>query len=192
MMRQEVGRSSPAAHARLGIRAFLIILFMLGTGSVAMHAQAYYGSIVGNVTDTTGAAVVGAKVTASSAATNLNFATTTSNIGGYSLPQLPLGVNVVTVSAPHFKESISTGVEVHVSTDTSVNAVLQPGAVTENVTVQADAIQVETSSASVGEVVTGTEVRELPLSGENFVGLTQLSPGVSAAQGANFEGKGLD
>ena len=50
----------------------------------------------------------------------------------------------------------------------------------------------QTTSAQVGEVVVGTQVRELPLSGENFVGLTQLSPGVSAAQGANFVGKGLD
>ena len=168
------------------------MLIMVGTSSVAMHAQAYYGSIVGNVTDQTGAAVVGAKVTAFSAATNVNFATVTSGIGGYSIPQMPLGVYVVHIKAPNFKEFTSTGVEVHVSTDTSVNAVLQPGAVTENVTVQADTVQVETSSASVGEVVTGTEVRELPLSGENFVGLTQLSPGVSAAQGANFVGKGLD
>jgi hypothetical protein len=165
---------------------------MVAMGSVAMHAQAYYGEIVGNVTDTSGAAVVGAKVTAFNAANNLNFATTTSGIGGYSIAQMPLGVYVVHIKAPNFKEFTSTGVEVHVSTDTSVNAILQPGAVTENVTVQADTVQVETTSASVGEVVSGTQVRELPLSGENFVGLTQLSPGVSAAQGANFVGKGLD
>src|ERR1700678_3209585 len=157
MMRPQVGRSSSAAHARSCIRAFLIMLIMLGTGSVAMHAQAYYGSIVGNVTDTSGAGVVGAKVVATNASNNLSFTTNTSGIGGYTLPQLPLGVYVVTISAPHFKESISTGAEVHVSTNTEVNAVLQPGAVTENVTVQADAIQVETTSAAVGEVVSGTQ-----------------------------------
>jgi hypothetical protein len=168
------------------------MLIMLGVGSLAMHAQAYYGSIGGNVTDSTGAAVVGAKITATNASTNVSFSGTSSGTGSYTLAQLPLGVYVVHISAPHFKESTTTGVEVHVSTDTSVNAVLQPGAVTENVTVQADAVQVETTSAAVGEVVSGTQVRELPLSGENFVGLTQLSPGVSAAQGANFVGKGLD
>jgi hypothetical protein len=58
--------------------------------------------------------------------------------------------------------------------------------------VQADTVQVQTTSASVGEVISGTQVRELPLNDENFVGLTQLSPGVSAALGANFVGKGLD
>jgi hypothetical protein len=168
------------------------MLFMLATGSVVSHAQAYYGSIVGNVTDQTGAAVVGAKVTATSAATSVSFTTTTSHIGAYSIPQMPLGSYIVHISASGFKEFTSTGVGVHVSTDTELNAVLQPGAVTENVTVQADTVQVETTSAAAGEVVVGTQVRELPLSGENFVGLTQLSPGVSAAQGANFVGKGLD
>jgi hypothetical protein len=168
------------------------LLIVLVAVPAAMHAQAYYGSIVGNVTDSSGAAVVGAKVTVIDAANSLTFTTTTSSIGAYTLPQLPLGVYVVQIAAPHFKEAISTGVEVHVSTNTEVNAILQPGAVSENVTVQADAIQVETTSSAVGEVVSGTQVRELPLNGENFVGLTQLSPGVSAAQGANFVGKGLD
>jgi len=193
MMQTEMtktGRSLTPAQPWL--RVLLVVLFMLAAGSVVSHAQAYYGTIVGNVTDQTGAAVVGAKVTASSAATSTSFTTTTSHIGGYSIPQMPLGTYIVHISAPGFKEFTSTGVEVHVSTDTELSAVLQPGAVTENVTVQADAVQVETTSASVGEVVSGGQVRELPLSGENFVGLTQLSPGVSAAQGANFVGKGLD
>jgi hypothetical protein len=157
-----------------------------------MHAQAYYGSIVGNVTDSSGAAIVGAKVTVTLSASDVKSTTTTSATGTYSLPQLAVGTYVVTITSPKFKEFVADGVEVHVSTNTSVNAALQPGSVTEIVTVQADAVQVETTSAQVGEVVSGTQVRELPLSGENFVGLTQLSPGVNAAQGANFVGKGLD
>src|SRR6185437_15267404 len=52
--------------------------------------------------------------------------------------------------------------------------------------------QVQTTSAALGEVVTGTQVRELPLAGENFVGLTQLSPGVSASQDFNGSDKGLE
>jgi hypothetical protein len=168
------------------------MLILLGAVPAALHAQAYYGSIVGNVTDSSGAAIVGAKVTVTLAASGVKSTTTTSAIGAYSLPQLAVGTYVVSISAPKFKEFVSDGVEVHVSTNTSVNATLQPGSVTEVVTVQADAVQVETTSAEVGEVVSGTQVRELPLSGENFVGLTQLSPGVNAAQGANFVGKGLD
>jgi hypothetical protein len=185
-------RSSPAALETIGVRALFTMLFILGAVPAASHAQAYYGSIVGNVTDTSGAAIVGAKVSVTASATDTVSNTTTSATGTYSLPQLPVGIYVVKISAPKFKEFVSDGVEVHVSSNTSVNAVLQPGAVTESVTVQADTVQVETTSAQVGEVVVGTQVRELPLSGENFVGLTQLSPGVNAAQGANFVGKGLD
>ena len=125
MMQQGIGRSSPAAQKRIGIRAIFLLLIMLAAVPVAMHAQAYYGSIVGNVTDSSGAAVVGAKVTAVDAATSVSFSATTSGIGGYTLAQLPLGVYIVKIVAPHFKESISTGVEVHVSTNTEVNAVLQ-------------------------------------------------------------------
>jgi hypothetical protein len=101
-------------------------------------------------------------------------------------------VYVVHAETANFKEAVVNNVEVHVSTNTEVNPVLQVGTVSEKVTVQADNVQVQTTSATVGEVISGTQVRELPLNGENFVGLTQLSPGVSAAQGANFVGKGLD
>ncbi|MGA2651459.1 MAG: carboxypeptidase regulatory-like domain-containing protein [Terracidiphilus sp.] len=192
MSQNGVERSGPAARLWIRTRVLFTILIMLGAVPAAMHAQAYYGSIVGNVTDSSGAAIVGATVTVTASATDATSTTTTSATGTYSLAQLAVGNYVVKISAPKFKEFVSDGVEVHVSTNTSVNAILQPGSVTESVTVQANTVQVETTSAEVGEVVDGTQVRELPLSGENFVGLTQLSPGVNAAQGANFVGKGLD
>jgi hypothetical protein len=188
-MMQKIGRSGPAS--RFGIRALFTIIMLLAI-PVALHAQAYYGSIVGNVTDSTGAAVLGAKITATANATDVKSSTTTSGLGTYSLAQLAVGTYTVRVDAPGFKEFIATGVEVHVSTNTSVNVTLQLGAVSEKVTVQADEVQVETTSAAAGEVVTGAQVRELPLNGENFVGLTQLSPGVSAAASFDGVGKGLE
>ncbi|MGC1423276.1 MAG: carboxypeptidase regulatory-like domain-containing protein [Terracidiphilus sp.] len=191
MRQKRIARCSSASRA-IGISALFVMLIMLVAVPAAMHAQAYYGSIVGNVTDSSGAAIVGAKVDATASGTGVKSSTTTSGTGTYSLPQLAVGTYTVHITAPNFKEFVSDGVEVHVSTNTSVNAALQLGAVSELVTVQADSVQVATTSAQVGEVVVGTQVRELPLSGENFVGLTQLSPGVSAAQGANFVGKGLD
>ena len=81
--------------------------------------------------------------------------------------------------------------EVHVSTNTEVDAKLDVGNVSEKVTVEAEPLEVQTTSASLGEVVEGTQVRELPLNGENFVGLTQLSPGVSAANSFDGRDKGL-
>jgi hypothetical protein len=165
---------------------------MLVAVPVALHAQAYYGSIVGNVTDSQGAAVVGAKVVATANATDVKSQTTTSGLGAFSLAQLAVGTYTVNISAPGFKVFVANGVEVHVSTNTSLNATLALGAVNEKVTVQADEVQVETTSAQVGEVITGSQVRELPLNSENFVALTMLSPGVNAAAGFDGVGKGLE
>jgi hypothetical protein len=156
------------------------------------HAQAYNGAIVGTVTDSSGASIPNVKITAVNTGTNSKYTATSSGSGSFTIAQLPIGVYVVHAETANFKEAVVNNVEVHVSTSTEVNPVLQVGTVSEKVTVQADNVQVQTTSATVGEVISGTQVRELPLNGENFVGLTQLSPGVSAAQGANFVGKGLD
>jgi hypothetical protein len=172
--------------------ALFAMIIMVGAIPASLHAQAYYGSIVGNVTDSTGAAIPGAKVVAIATATNVKSSTTTSGLGSFALAQLAVGTYDVHITAPGFKEFVSKGAEVHVSTNTSVNAILQLGAVSEKVTVQADEVQVETTSASAGEVVTGAQIRELPLNGENFIGLTQLSPGVSAAASFDGVGKGLE
>lgn len=174
---------------RVLIGSFTLIAGMLVT--TAAHAQTYNGAIVGNVTDTSGAAVAGATVSAINAGTNSKYSATTSGSGSYSIPQLPIGTYVVHVEQGNFKEAVINGVEVHVSTNTEVSPTLQVGAVTEKVEVEADAVQVQTTSAAVGEVISGSQVRELPLNGENFVGLTQLSPGVSAAADYNGTGKGL-
>jgi hypothetical protein len=191
MMQKGIGRSGPASRFSFGIRALFTIIMLVAV-PVALHAQAYYGSIVGNVTDSQGAAVVGAKVTATANGTDVKSTTTTSGQGTFSLAQLAVGTYVVRINAPGFKEFVSNGVEVHISTNTSVNATLTLGAVSEKVTVQADEVQVETTSASIGEVITGQQVRELPLNSENFVSLTQLSPGVNAAASFDGVGKGLE
>jgi Carboxypeptidase regulatory-like domain len=170
-----------AFKTRLVHKVLLAAVGMLLAFPLALHAQTYYGAIVGNVTDGTGAAVPGATVTIRNTGTNSTYTATTTGHGSYSVPQLAVGTYEVHVTSGNFKEFVSTGVDVHVSTTTEVNAVLEVGSISEKVTVQANDVQVQTVSAEVGEVIDGTQVRELPLNGENFVGLTQLSPGVSAA-----------
>jgi hypothetical protein len=155
-------------------------------------AQKITGAISGTVTDTTGAAVPGATVTITNTATNKVYTVTTDSQGGYTVPELPESTYTVDVKAPNFKESVTKNVVVHVATTTNVNAQLELGSVSESVTVQANAIQVQTDSASLGEIVDGQQVRELPLNGRNFVELTQLQPGVSAANGFTNTGKGLN
>ncbi len=179
-----------AGETRFVIRALLCLLLLLAI-PFALQAQQYSGTITGTVTDTSGAAIDGATVTATNTATNAISTAKTNSSGSYTLAQLPVGSYTVQVEQNGFKTFVATLAEVHVSSITSVDAKLEVGAVTEKVTVQADAIEVQTNSAVVGEIVSGTQVRELPLNGENFVGLTQLSPGVNAANSFNGRDKGL-
>jgi hypothetical protein len=157
----------------------------------AAAAQQYTGTVTGTVTDPSGAAVAGATVTISNPSTGVTVTTTTSEQGVYSFAQLTAGTYEVHVKHGSFKEFVAKSVEVHVSTVTEVNAKLELGAASEMVTVEASDVQVQTTSAAVGEVVEGTQVRELPLNGENFMGLVTLSPGVSPAQTFNSRDKGL-
>ncbi len=179
-MSNQISGRRVAVRTRFVHKVLLTALGMLLSFPLAIHAQTYYGAIVGNVTDATGAAVPGATVTVRNTGTNSTYTATTTGHGSYSVPQLAVGTYEVQVTSGNFKEFVTTGVDVHVSTTTEVNATLQIGSMNEKVTVQANDVQVQTVSAEVGEVIDGTQVRELPLNGENFVGLTQLSPGVSA------------
>ncbi len=182
-------RTMYGMSSRIGF--FLAIVMLVLAAPLTMHGQAYLGTIVGNVTDPSGAAVAGAQVTVINQATDEKVTAVTTEQGSYTIPNLPGGTYKVVITAPNFKEFDSTGVEVHVSTNTPINAVLSVGAASEKITVEADAVSIDTTSAAVGEIIGGTQVRELPLNGENFVGLTQLSPGVSAASSYDGTGKGL-
>jgi hypothetical protein len=172
------------------IAALCTLVLLLGS-AVAVNAQIYYGQITGTVTDSTGAVVSGATITVKNTGTGATYTATTSESGVYTVSQLPIGVYEVRVKQTGFKEFATTDVEVHTSTSTEVNAKLDLGATSETITVEASDVQVQTSSAAVGEVVEGTQVRELPLNGENFMGLVTLSPGVSTAGDFDSKDKGL-
>jgi hypothetical protein len=170
--------------------ALFLVILVLCTPSV-LFAQSYSGSIRGTVTDPSGSAVAGASVTVTNAGTDAVFMAKTSDLGAYSVPQLPVGKYEVVIKVPSFKRFMVKDVEVHTSTITEVNAQLALGTSSDTVTVDASDVQVQTSSAEVGEVVSGTQLRELPLNGENFMGLVTLSPGVSPTQYFNSRDKGL-
>jgi Carboxypeptidase regulatory-like domain len=172
-------------------RALALTLVLFTLLSVAAYAQQYSGTINGTVTDASGASVAGAAITVTNTGTAATYNSTTSDQGVFTFAQLPVGTYDVTVKKSSFKEFVAKGVEVHTSTNTEVNAKLDVGSATETVTVEASNVQVETTDASVGEIVQGVQVRELPLNGENFMGLVVLSPGVSQANDFNGRDKGL-
>lgn len=159
---------------------------------LTINAQKLTGTISGSVTDSSGAAVPGASVVVTNTATSKTYKATADTQGNYTITELPDSTYNVKVTAANFKEFNATNAVVHVATTTTVDAPLQVGSVTEAITVQANALQVQTDSATLGETVDGTQVKELPLNGRNFVQLTQLQPGVSAANGFQNTGKGLN
>jgi hypothetical protein len=169
----------------------ILTLCIVSLLAVPMVAQKTSGTIRGVVTDPSGAVLANIPVEITNSETGLARTVTTNAQGEYVAPELAVGTYTVTVKAPNFKESVSTKVEIHTSSTETLNIQLQVGSTSEQVTVAASEVQVQTDNAALGEVVTGEQVRELPLNGRSFVQLTQLQPGVSAADNFSANNKGL-
>ena len=169
----------------------LLTLCIVSLLAAPMFAQKTTGTLRGVVTDPSGAVLSNVAVTISQAETGQARTVTTNSQGEYVAAELAVGVYMVTVKAPNFKESISNNVDVHTSSTQTLNIQLQVGSASEQVTVAATEVQVQTDSAALGDVVTGEQVRELPLNGRSFVQLTQLQPGVSFANSYDSKNKGL-
>jgi hypothetical protein len=164
------------------MKKFIAVLaFILLASPVSLNAQTTNGSIQGTVTDPNGGAIAGASVTARNLDTGLTQSTTSTEAGIYSLPNLPPGRYSVTVEAPNLKKYSREGVTVATGTTVSLDIPMQLGAVSESVTVAADATQLETTTSEIGATVEPTLVANLPLqvSGtiRNPVQFIELIPG---------------
>ncbi len=176
----------------LGTVLVLMTMLTMFLSPNAVSAQTgTSGQISGSVIDSNGAVVPEAAITATQVGTSNKRTVTASEDGNYSIANLPIGIYRLTISKTGFKETSVSNVVVNVSSTTRQDVTLQAGAITEVVNITADNIQIETQSGTVGEVVTGEQVRELPLNGRSFVQLTQLQPGVSAANNLDTKSKGL-
>jgi hypothetical protein len=172
-------------------KSLFLTLCVLALLTIPLYGQKTTGLITGDVTDPSGAMVANATVSVTSNATGQTRTATTDTSGTFTVPDLQPGMYQVTIKAQNFKESIAKNVEVHVASTTPVNIKLQMGGSTETVEVTTSTIQVQTDSAVLGETIDSTQVRELPLNGRNFMGLTQLAPGVSTGNSYDGTGKGL-
>src|SRR5438067_4365996 len=107
--------------------------------AASLTAQTFRGTILGTVTDPSGAVVAGAKVTAKNVNTGLERTTQTSADGSYSIPELPIGTYTVTVSQSGFQTAVTSGVVVDVATERRVDAALEAEQVAEGVEVPGEA-----------------------------------------------------
>jgi Carboxypeptidase regulatory-like domain/TonB dependent receptor len=142
------------------ICAWLLVLCVT-VGS--LHAQTTNGGIQGTVTDPNGGVVSGASVTSRNLDTGLTQATSTTDAGIYSLPNLPPGRYSVVVEAPGLKKYSQEGVTVLTGTTVSLDIPMQVGGVSENVTVIADASQLQTATSEIGSTVEPVLLANLPL-----------------------------
>ncbi|PYQ25597.1 MAG: hypothetical protein DMF81_01675, partial [Acidobacteria bacterium] len=135
--------------------------------------------------------IAGANVSIKGEDTGLSRSTTTNSSGIYAFPDLPVGSYQVEVGSPGFKSAQRTKIVLNVAEVRVVDVQLETGAVTESVNVEVPAIAVQTSGGEVAGLITGEQVRELPLNGRNFLQLALLMPGVSAPDFLNVKDKGL-
>ena len=171
------------------VGAFVVLLIAL---AVPAFAQSNKADIVGTVTDSNGAGVSGAEVTATKVDTAAARSATTDSAGNYQLPLLDIGIYKVTATKQGFQTVTQENVTLQTQDRLRIDLTLPPGTVTGEVTITAAAPLVETESSDRGTVVTGREVTELPLSGRNFTQLATLMPGVAAAGNTGFGGTGPD
>src|SRR6266516_2768663 len=163
------------------MRVRMVLAFVV-LAAVSLMAQTFRGTILGTVTDPSGAVVTGAKVTAKNVNTGLERTTQTSADGSYSIPELPIGTYTVTVSQSGFQTSSTTNVAVDVAAERRVDVALKTGEAVTVVEVSGETLpQVETTTDTLGTTFTAAQAKDLPLNGRDFQKLIFLTPGVSGS-----------
>jgi Carboxypeptidase regulatory-like domain len=161
-------------------KAFFAIVFcaLAGLLSPRLYGQAT-GSFAGTVSDNSGAVLAGAKVTVTAQTTNISRETTSDDSGHYLVPLLGIADYTIHVEAAGFKPSEAKDVSLQLDEHRELDFKLVPASVSTSVEVNATEVAVQTSNATLGQVITSKEVAELPLNGRDFVQLATLTPGVT-------------
>lgn len=169
-------------------RAFVLSAVVLLLSQATLLADVT-GSILGSVTDATSAVVQGAKVTVTNQDTNQTTEAVTDAQGQYRILALSVGRYRLQVSMSGFQTYVETGIVLEVNSQRQVNVSLKVGDSTQQISVTADALQVETTNTQLGQVIGEKQILELPLNGRGYLDLLGLQPGVAPA-GTRNEGAG--
>ncbi len=153
----------------------LVLLALCGSNA---YAQFETASIVGRVTDASGAVLVGAKVTVTNVDTNVAISRTTDKAGEYLVPALHAGLYNVVATMTGFNDAVTQNVNLQIGTNQSVNLKMTAGS-TETVTVESDQMVLETESSQRQQVVTSEQIEAFPLLNMNYSDLIQLATGVT-------------
>ena len=165
-----------------------VLLLLLAFISPALIRADVTGSILGVVRDKTQAVVAGARVVATNAETNLTRETVSEPDGSYRLMALPAGPYKLTVTAAGFQQFTTSDIDVKVNDQLRIDATLEVGSVQQEVNVTANAVQVETASTQLGDVIESKKMLALPLNGRSYIDLLGLQAGVAPATAGTIGG----
>lgn len=171
----------------------LIGVFAVTASLFSLTAQEFRSTLTGRVTDPSGAFVAGAQVAAIEESTNTRYDTVTNSDGLYTFPLLLPGTYSLSAEVKGFKKYLQNGIVIGTNTRVSQNVTLAVGAMTDSVTITADAAPLETVKASAGQVITTHELENLPLDGHTaldveFYGFAVVSQGNRDANGPASQG----
>ena len=158
------------------IKALLCTALLVFFSGSAL-AQNATGTLVGSVKDANGAAVPNAAVTITNVDTREVRTLTTNEVGDYTAPLLKPGNYEVTLSVAGFKKETRSGIVLNVDKTVRIDISLAVGGTNETITVAANALTLDTDTPTVGELISGQQITQLPLNGRNFQDLMFLSPG---------------
>lgn len=173
------------------IKLFAFSIVIAASLFSTVTGQSFKATVVGKVTDPSGAVVPGAAVTITQEATNFSKTTTTNDDGEYVLPQLDPGKYAIKVEFTNFKTAFNSNLILETQQSLRFDVVLEAGNVNETVTVQDVPSAMNTETSSKGEVITPRQVQDLPLNGRNFTDLALLTPGVYKRPADDDQGEGL-
>ncbi len=180
--------------------ATILAILLVGLARPFCFGQVDTGAIVGDIQDSTGAAIPGVAVTATNEGTGIKHSASSDSAGEYTLSPLSLGFYTLTFERQGFKTTVQRHVEVTIQAQLKVNATLNVGAVSQSVQVSAVPALLDTQTSSMQQLVETAPINNLPLNRRNATFLAQLSPGVTFAQhdtrglqaSGSFSANGLD
>jgi len=177
--------SALRAASSLALQFAAVVLLLSTTQSLSAQTTVGTGSIVGTVSDPSGAIVQGAVVTITNVATGQTISLLTNSAGSFNSGAVIPGNYKTQISAKGFR-SVEVSTTVFVGNTSAVNVTLQIGQETQAIEVQGSELRVNTEQPTVQGVLTAQQIENLPINGRNFMDLAQLEPGIQVQDGADF------
>src|SRR5271165_7009100 len=160
----------------------VLLLVLLAVSATFVSAQTFRGTILGTVSDTSGAVVSGATVKVHNNGTGLERTTQTTAEGNYSIAELPIGTYTVTVTQSGFQTAVTSNVVVDVATELRIDVALKLGQVSDTVEVTGEALaQVDTTNDVLGGTLDAEAIANIPVNGRDYTKLIYLNPGVAGS-----------